>query len=264
MDASAPSSPVPVVRGNVAERRMAPPPVAVSTVIFALRREAAAAPGRARGALALPLVRRTRPPYCGDWALPGGPIAWDESLAGAAGRTLDATTRLRPRYLEQLYAFGGLDRAADLRLVSIVYWALVSEAEAGQSAPADNVTWFPAGRLPALAFDHGRIVEYALMRLRTKMEYSSIAHAFLGDEFTLAELRGVYEAVLDREIDPANFRRDLLASGLIEPTGRLSTGGRHRPAKRYRYCAPARLTPEAFLAEPELADLSERQGDPNQ
>lgn len=242
----------PLGGGNVTERRFAPPPVAVSTVVFALRASTASTDGPA-ASLVVPFVRRTRAPFCGDWALPGGPIAWNESLVDVARRTLDATTHLQPRYLEQLYAFGGLDRSADLRVVSIVYWALVSEGEVGRSVPTENVRWFDVDDLPALAFDHRRIVDYAVMRLRTKIEYASIAHTFLGETFTLAELRGVYEAVLGKRLDPANFRRDLVSSGLLEPTGEVVTGGQHRPAKCYRYSVSAPLSPEASLAEPELA-----------
>ena len=94
---------------------------------------------------------------------------------------------------------------------------------------------FAADELPTLAFDHNAIVEYALWRLRTKLEYSRIARAFLGDTFTLTELRQVYEAVLGRELDPANFRRTVEASKTLVPTDEVVAGGRHRPPRLYRY-----------------------------
>ncbi|WP_439566044.1 NUDIX hydrolase [Microcella sp.] len=204
--------------------------LAVSTVIFALRSDADGAPS-----VWLPLVRRTREPYLDRWALPGGMVRTDESLEGAARRNLGETTRLEPTYLEQLYAFGDVDRSPDQRMVSIVYWALVRPDEAERVTLGENVRWFPADELPDLAFDHNLIVDYALWRLRTKMEYSRIAHAFLGSRFTLAELREVYEAVLRKPLDPANFRRQMETSGVIEPTGEVVTGGRHRPPRLYRY-----------------------------
>lgn len=227
--------------------------LAVSTVIFALRDAdgdptdghggafGAPAGGDAPATVWLPLVRRIREPQCGRWALPGGMVGVDESLEGAARRNLAETTRLEPAYLEQLYAFGDVDRSPDRRLVSIVYWALVRPDEAERLTLGDNVQWFPADELPELAFDHNLIVDYALWRLRTKMEYSAIAHAFLGDEFTLAELRRVYEAVLQKPLDPANFRRQMESSGAIEPTGGVVTGGRHRPPKLYRYTGDVQL-----------------------
>lgn len=204
--------------------------LAVSTVIFALRPD----PDTQLMTLWLPLVRRIREPYEGRWALPGGPLEGNTDLASSASQTLQRTTGLEPRYLEQLYAFGAVDRSPD-RVVSIVYWALVQSDEAARAIDGDNIQWFPADRLPPLAFDHNTIVEYALWRLRNKMEYSRIAHAFLGKTFTLADLREVHEAVLRKPIDPANFRRQILASKTIEPTGHCVTGTSHRPPRLYRY-----------------------------
>jgi len=204
--------------------------LAVSTVIFALRPDAEGV-----ASVWLPLVRRTRDPHLGRWALPGGVVRIDESLEGSARRNLGETTRLEPTYLEQLYAFGDVDRSPDQRLVSIIYWALVRPDEAERVSLGDNVRWFAADELPDLAFDHNLIVDYALWRLRTKMEYSRIAHAFLGPTFTLAELREVYEAVLQKPLDPANFRRQMESSGAIAATDQVVTGGRHRPPRLYRY-----------------------------
>ena len=210
--------------------------LAVSTVIFALRPD-----GEGRLVLSLPLVRRTREPFEGRWALPGGTAEAEESLAATAARKLAETTGLAPAYLEQLYCFGDLDRSPSGRVVSIVYWALVRGDEAEQATIGDNVAWFPADELPELAFDHNRIVDYALWRLRTKLEYSRIAHAFLGPTFTLAELRQVHEIVLQRPLDPANFRRQIEASHAVVPTGEHVVGGRHRPPRLYRYDASVDL-----------------------
>ncbi len=202
--------------------------VAVSTVIFTLRR----LPGSAGTAVVLPLVRRTRDPHQGLWALPGGWLDVDESLDAAASRTLAETTGLAPSYLEQLYAFGAVDRSPS-RVVSIVYWALIRPDEVPDGS-VENVEWFDASALPQLAFDHNEIVGYALWRLRNKVGYSRIAHGLLADEFTLAELREVYETILGRHLDPANFRRQVEHSGTLIPTDRFRTGS-HRPARLYRY-----------------------------
>lgn len=205
--------------------------LAVSTVIFSLRADA---PGEL-SSLWIPLVRRIRSPFDDFWALPGGMVPADEGLEDAAGRNLFETTALEPTYLEQLYAFGEVERSPDRRMVSVVYWALVRADEADRASVGENVRWFAADELPALAFDHNLIVEYALWRLRTKVEYGRIAHAFLGATFTLAELREVHETVLRRELDPANFRRQIEASGVISATDDVVLGGRHRPPRLYRY-----------------------------
>ncbi|QTX04240.1 NUDIX hydrolase [Agromyces archimandritae] len=208
--------------------------LAVSTVIFALRPD----PATGRRALWTPLVRRIREPELGRWALPGGWLPAGDGLEQTAARTLRETTGLSPAYLEQLFTFGEPGRSPGRRVVSVVYWALVQSAEAEQARADENVDWFPADHPPELAFDHAEIVEYALWRIRTKLEYARIAHAFLGETFTLAELREVYEAVLQRPLDPANFRRTMEASGQIVETGQRLEGTPHRPPKLYRSVQP--------------------------
>lgn len=215
--------------------------LAVSTVIFALRPH----PDSGLTTLWLPLVRRIREPYEGMWALPGGPLEADEDLAASAQHTLERTTGLAPHYLEQLYAFGRVDRSPDDRVVSIVYWALVRPDEVARTIDGENVEWFVADELPSLAFDHGQIVDYALARLRAKITYTPIAHAFLPPEFTLADLRAVHEAVLRTTLDPANFRRQALATKTLVPTGTCLQGTSHRPPALFRFEAGATsLAPE--------------------
>lgn len=249
--------------------------LAVSTVIFALRPH----PVTGRPVLSIPLVRRTRAPFEGLWALPGGWVDPAESLATSAGRTLVETTGVRPSYLEQLYTFGAPDRSPGERVVSVVYWALVRPEQIGERTDpafdAENVAWFVAdslgspltptaergdqrgeGDVPRLAFDHDAVVAYALWRLRTKVEYSAIAQGFLGSTFTLSELRQVHEAVLDRELDPANFRRQVEASGTIVATGERVTGGRHRPPRLYRYDNSAPLVDNGPLGELTPGEMS--------
>lgn len=224
--------------------------LAVSTVILALRKKE----GESHHSLWLPLVRRLREPYKGQWALPGGPLPNDLSLEQAAGSTLQRATGLVPGYLEQLYAFGEVQRTPEAsllrsggampippadspseRVVSVVYWASIPATEVTRTRIHENIRWFPADELPTLAFDHNEIVEYALYRLENKVEYSRIAHSFLGEEFTLAQLREVYEAILGRPLDPANFRRQIAASKSIIDTGKRVEGTRHRPPRLYRY-----------------------------
>lgn len=204
--------------------------VAVSTVIFALRPDEHDLPS-----LWTPFVPRTRDPHLNQWALPGGWLSVEEDLDSAAARTLGETTGLHPSYLEQLYTFGAIDRSPTDRVISVVYWALVRADEVEQAIPGDNVQWFHADHLPELAFDHNEIVNYALQRLRTKVEYARIAHSFLGEEFTIAQLRTVHEAVLGHKLDAANFRRSVATSPDLVDTGEVLAGTPHRPPKLYRF-----------------------------
>jgi 8-oxo-dGTP diphosphatase len=229
--------------------------LAVSTVIFALRPDPATPDARI---LSIPLVRRTRAPFEGRWSLPGGSADPAESLADTAARKLRETTRLQPSYLEQLYAFGDPDRSPTGRVVSIVYWALVRPELADQAEEGENVRWFAADELPPLAFDHNLIVEYALWRMRNKVEYSRIAQGFLGETFTLAELRQVHEVVLQRRLDPANFRRQMEASRAISATDDVVSGGRHRPPRLYRYDTTVELADNGPLTLRESARTEAR------
>lgn len=222
-----PDAPVARAEAGVAA---GPVSLAVSTVVFALRPH----PESGVTTLWLPLVRRIREPYAGRWALPGGPLEAHEDLAASARHTLERTTGQTPHHLEQLYSFGAVDRSPADRVVSIVYWALVRPDEDARATDGENVEWFVADEVPTLAFDHNQIVTYALDRLRAKITYSPIAQAFLPEEFTLAALREVHEAVLRKPLDPANFRRQVLAGGTVTPTGRHLTGTSHRPPALYR------------------------------
>ena len=252
---------------SVSERRLLPPAVAVSTVAFALRPPEGARLGPATSVAAggeatlwLPLVRRIRPPFAEQWALPGGPIPWNETLVDTALRTLRAATLSDPSYLEQLYSFGAIERSAEAqRLVTIAYWALYGEqdlqhncteisdsAETPEPQEGDlNVAWFSADELPELAFDHAEIVAYALDRLRSKTAYSTVASHFLGEQFTLAQLREVREAILGETVDPANFRRQALSKGYLLNTGERTSGDKHRPAALYRFIGSPDHNPDS-------------------
>ncbi|NMM92998.1 NUDIX hydrolase [Bifidobacterium oedipodis] len=254
--------------GNVSERRSAPPQVGVSVVILALGPKHSQISQNSdgdvplnkpdmnngdrsdRSRLWLPLVRRVKQPFLGDWALPGGGLRADRSLEQSAFAALESTTALHPRYLEQLYTFGDPERShGGLPMVSIVYWALVGQGETAGFEEGDNVRWFPEDTLPPLAFDHREIVDYALTRLRSKIEYSDVATRLLGPTFTLRQLHDVYEAIDGKLVDLANFRRKILASGMLEDTGEKTREGRQRPATIYRYASertPRISAPYAF------------------
>jgi hypothetical protein len=142
---------------------------------------------------------------------------------------------VRAAYLEQLYTFGLPGRSPTGRVLTVAYWALVRGDEAAAAKGEEGVRWFDSARLPDhMAFDHADIVRYALWRLRTKVEYADVALLTLGETFTMAQLRSVYEAILGRTLDPANFRRRVEAAGTIVPTAEVLHGGRHRPPRLYR------------------------------
>lgn len=222
-------------RLNVAERRQLAPTVAVSTVAFAIDPPHVESTSPA---LWVPLVRRIRPPFKGAWALPGGPTEWNKTLTETAQETLVAATQAEPNYLEQLYAFGSVERSAEAqRTVTIAYWAQFRDRDFCRRRPEEqeNIAWFRTDELPQLAFDHADIINVGIERLRRRTETALVAHRFLEDSFTIAQLRKVQEVILGKKLDPANFRRRVLATGELEETGEYQEGTKHRPAKYYHY-----------------------------
>lgn len=183
------------------------------------------------------LIRRDLPPFEGKWALPGGFVRMDESLDEAARRELREEAGVSVRFLEQLYTFGDVDRDPARRAITVTYFALIDAEGLSPEAGTDatSVAWHPVDELPPLAFDHRRIVDYALERLRYKAEYAPVAFQLLPPEFTLSELQRVYEAIFAKPLDKRNFRRKVLGLGILEETGNERREGRGRPAALYRF-----------------------------
>jgi 8-oxo-dGTP diphosphatase len=185
------------------------------------------------------LIRRGVAPFLGSWALPGGFVHVTETLDDAARRELAEEAGLTQVFLEQLYSFSGVDRDPRERVVSVAYYALVKLADhpAMSAGDASDAAWFPLTQLPPLAFDHAEIVKIALERLRTKVRYQPIGFELLPKQFTLSQLQDLYEAVLRTAMDKRNFRKKILAMGLLIPLNGRTQLGAHRPAQLFRFDA---------------------------
>jgi 8-oxo-dGTP diphosphatase len=189
----------------------------------------------ADGCLSVLLARRREAPARGRWALPGGFVGATEDPAATVRRKLKEKTGVPPIYLEQLRTYAEPRRDPRGWLPSIAYLALVPSDLLPAGGPHD-AAWHPVERLPRLAFDHARMVADGLERIRGKLWYSNIAVGLLPDEFTVAEAREVYELLAGVRYDPANFSRDLRASGLIRPgRGFAAHEGAGRPARLFRF-----------------------------
>jgi 8-oxo-dGTP diphosphatase len=191
------------------------------------------------GTLKVLLVKRQQPPYRGTWALPGGIVGAEESVDAAALRELQEETNISNIYLEQLYTFGEPHRDPRGRVVTVTYYALVDAQQLALRKTTQNeAAWFPIRKLPTLAFDHERIVDYAFERLRNKINYTTVAFQLLPRTFTLTELQRSYEVILGRRLDKRNFRRKMLQLGILKDTRTVQGSGRQRPARLYTFAAP--------------------------
>jgi 8-oxo-dGTP diphosphatase len=190
----------------------------------------------AQGTLEVLLVKRKYEPFKSFWALPGGFLLdTDESLEVAASRELVEETNISDVYLEQLYTFGDQGRDPRGRVVTVSYLALMRQEglELRASTDASGVAWWPLSELPALAFDHERIISYGYQRLKYKVEYSPAAFKLLAQKFTLRDLQTVYEAILSKPVDNRNFRKKFLSSGVLQELSETSQEGSYRPARLY-------------------------------
>jgi len=211
-------------------RRSARHAIAVDIVLFTIQ----------DGVLKVLLVKRRQSPYASAWALPGGMVGPDETIDSAALRELQEKTNISMVYLEQLYTFDESNRDPRGRVITVAYYALVNwqqfQLKAHQRAA--EASWFPVKRLPTLAFDHRQIIDYALERLRNKINYTTVGFQFLSKQFTLTQLQRAYEVILEQRLDKRNFRRKMLQLGILKATKQFHTNGRARPARLYTFTEP--------------------------
>lgn len=196
-------------------------------------------------------IRRGEEPYLGRWALPGGFLQPSEDLPAAAARELREETGLSTDrfHLEQLGSYGDPHRDPRMRTVTVAYIALAADLPVPTAGTdAADARWQPVGELladeGALAFDHSRILREGVERARSKLEYTPLAAAFCPTEFTISELRHVYEVVWGTALDPRNFHRKVSKSeGFLESTEGMTTRDGGRPARLYRVGTIAKLHP---------------------
>jgi len=202
--------------------------------------------------------RRDAQPHQGRWALPGGFIRLDEDLPATAARVLAERAGLpdAPVHLEQLQTYGYPDRDPRQRVVSVAYLGLAPDLPAPEQP---KMSWQPTDCLSELAFDHLRILQDGIERARAKLEYTSLGAAFCASEFTVAELRRVYEIVWGTPLDPRNFHRKVTgAERFLVDTGSASSSG-GRPAQLYRRGDAELLHPPMLRPRPLLAADPRRQ-----
>lgn len=209
------------------------------------------------GSLHALAVRRPESPYKGRFALPGGFLGMKESLDQAAARVLADKAGLEGLFIEQLYTFGAPRRDPRTRVLSVAYYALVSQERMRDAISKDQrllrleVPWegeaggavlaHDGARKIALAFDHDEILGMAIKRLRGKLNYAPVGYQLLGETFTLRQLQEVHEAILGQKLLKPPFRRRMLASGDLVATGEFEAGTAYRPAELYRFADRADL-----------------------
>ncbi len=183
------------------------------------------------------LIQRRLAPEKAMWALPGGFILNSESLYEAAVRILEETSNVKNIYLEQVGAFGEVDRYPDRRVITISYFALIDPEKHSLKPGIDttDVSWIPVEAKPELPFDHDKIFDEALIQLRQSVRMKPIGFELLPNKFTLTQLQNLYECILGETLDKRNFRKKILSTDLLIPLEEYQKGVSHRAARLYRF-----------------------------
>ncbi len=188
--------------------------------------------------LSVLLIKRKYDPFKNAWAIPGGFVLENESLETAVRRELQEETGITVNYLEQLYSFGEPNRDPRQRIISIAYFALVNStifSTLKASTDAEEAQWYGINKLPTLAFDHKKILQVAIERLKAKVRYEPIGFELLDKAFAFSDLEKLYSILLDRPIDRRNFTKKILSLDILEDTGKLASTGVGRPSKVYQF-----------------------------
>ncbi len=202
-------------------------PVTVDSVIF----------GYSKGELMVALIERERDPFKGMWAIPGGFMEGEETAEETARRELQEETGLADIFLEQFHVFSSHGRDPRGRTITVAFFALINSDSKELFATEDawQAKWWPAYKIPPLAFGQDEMYSCALKALRNHVKTGPIAFELLPKEFTLTELQKLYEQLFNIEIDTRNFRRKVAKVGYIVPTGKKQAGLKHRPALLYSF-----------------------------
>jgi 8-oxo-dGTP diphosphatase len=168
--------------------------------------------------------------------LPGGFVDMDEDIDTAAHRELAEETGVVNVFIEQLYTFGAPNRDPRGRVVSVAYYALVNLDIHPVTAASDanRAEWFAVSELPRMAFDHNAIVKMAITRLQSKLRYQPIGFELLSEQFSLSELQGLYETILQKKLNKRNFRSKILKMGILKQVGSQEKVS-HRPASLFSF-----------------------------
>ena len=174
----------------------------------------------------------------GKWALPGGFVQDDEGLMSAVKREVKEETGVNVQYLEQLYTFGDdINRDPRFRVVSVAYFGTVNPTHMVLNPTTDalEAQWYSIDDIPKLAFDHNIIINIALDRLRSKLNYQPVGFNLLDAMFPFSDLEQLYMTILNRDIDRRNFRKKILSLGFLEETDEYHKFGSGRPGKLFKF-----------------------------
>lgn len=171
------------------------------------------------------------------WSLFGSHVPDEKDLDEFAKDLLFQATGLTNVYLQQIQAFGSLERVPYARVITIGFYALINPDyyHLKQSRLAKSFQWFNLSELPPLCFDHDKIIQKALIKLRQEVMYHPVGFHLLPEKFTLTEIQSLYEVILNKKMDTRNFRKKLAKMKLLIDSGDKQQKVAHRAARLYQF-----------------------------
>jgi len=171
------------------------------------------------------------------WSLFGSHVPEEQDLDEFAKELLFQATGLTNVFLQQIQAFGSLDRVPYTRVITIGFYALINPDyyNLKQSNLAKSLQWFNLNEIPSLCFDHDKIIHQALLKLRQEVMYHPVGFHLLPEKFTLTEIQSLYEVILNKKMDTRNFRKKLAKMKLLIDSGEKQQNVAHRAAKLYQF-----------------------------
>lgn len=179
------------------------------------------------------LIKSDLKEFEGMNSLLGDLIKTNEDLDTASYRVLKERTGLDDVYLEQVHAFGTLDRHPSGRVITIAYYSLIDIRNHKLRLSNNELHWHEVGQIRKLAFDHKRILDTCLERLKDQVMEHPVVFNLLPEKFSLRELQELYEAILGVELDRRNFRKKIALKDWLEDLHEMETNLSHRPGKLY-------------------------------
>lgn len=182
------------------------------------------------------LFQRKIDPFAGSWSLIGGFVEEEEDLLNAAKRVLKNFTGLSGVFLEQLKTFGKAQRDPGGRVVSVLYWSLIKLDELNRdTANANGAKWFGLDELPDIVLDHSQMLTLGRQRLVQKAITHPIGLELLPEQFTLPQLKQLYDAIYERNIDDRNFRKKILSTDILIKTEKKDKSTSKKGAWLYQF-----------------------------
>ena len=188
--------------------------------------------------LSVLLIRRGIEPFKDCWALPGGFVRIDEEVEACARRELNEETGLQLSHLSDLKELGcysGVNRDPRERVITIAYYQLVRKSEVIGGDDAKEARWFPVDNLPEFSFDHKKIVEDAIERLKRDIYFEPIGFNILPEVFTMPQLYKLYKSILKVDFDRRNFANKMMKLGIVDQVGHRPKDASRRTPIQYRF-----------------------------